>query len=90
MSNSVSGGSADQSKSLGRRFVGGHDPARPEIAGPAPAVDPSFRWAESATARNRPSLAAITSNALVPMLPVEPNTATFFVAADIRPIVGVR
>ena len=36
-----------------------------------------FEWADKATARSRPSEAAITSSVLRPMLPVEPNTAMF-------------
>jgi hypothetical protein len=34
-------------------------------------------------------LAAITSNVFLPMLPVEPKTATFFAAADIGHSRGV-
>ena len=40
------------------------------------------RWAERAMACRRPSLAAITSSALVPMLPVEPRTATLRVGDE--------
>ena len=48
----------------------------------------NLQRADNAATRSRPWLAAITSSALVPMLPVEPKTATFFVATGIGPFRG--
>src|SRR4029079_11553240 len=39
--------------------------------------------ADKGIAFSRPLLAAITSNAFLPMLPVDPKTATFLAATDI-------
>lgn len=41
-------------------------------------------WAEIAATRSLPPEAAITSSVLLPMLPVEPRTATFLWDSDIR------
>ena len=43
-----------------------------------------LRWAVRATARSRPSEAAITSSVLRPMLPVEPRMATLVLATGHR------
>ena len=56
-------------KAVGRPLRRWRSPSAAGIDGPGSPAASSRRWADSATARSRPSLAAITSKALVPMLP---------------------
>ena len=77
-------GEAVPSEVVGRPLRRWQRSSEGEIAGLVRPARSSRRWAERAMARSRPSLAAITSSALVPMLPVEPRTAMLRAGVEVE------
>ena len=81
---------AGQSKCVGGRVVGGDHPARPELVRLASPADRAADGPTGPRPASRPSLAAITSSVLRPMLPVEPSTATRLVLGRSSVEIGGR